>query len=299
MNLVGSEFLDPEILAQLPNLELRAKRLMESIFVGYHKSPRFGYSVEFADHREYVPGDDLRTVDWRVWARKNRYYVKRFEMESQLKATILLDVSKSMDFGDGKWTKLNYGSTLAATLAYILVHQHDMAGLVTFDRAVRDYLPPGGSRAHLRTMLHVLGKVSPGPTTDTARVCHHLAETIKARGMIVLISDLLDDEDEVLNALRHFQHKKHDVAVFHVLDRAELELPYEELSNFVEIESGRRVAADPGTFRAEYQSRVAAFCAKLREGCHQTNIDYHLVPTTKPIETTLVDFLMFRARRSR
>lgn len=299
MGLIGSRFLDPQILAQLPSMELRARRLVEGVFVGYHKSPQFGYSVEFADHREYVPGDDLRTVDWRVWARKNKYYVKRFEMESQLKASMLLDVSRSMDFGEGKWTKLGYASTLAATLAYLLVHQNDMAGLVTFDTAIRDYLPPRGSRLHLRTILHVLDSVTPGPATNVARVCHDLAETIKARGMIVLISDLLDNEDEVIHALRHFQHKKHDVIVFHVLDDGELNLPYEELSNFIDVESGRRVAVDPATFRKVYQARVSAFCEKLRTACQQSNIDYQLTPTSRPIEVALSEFIRFRLRRSR
>ena len=297
--LVGSRFLDPEVLARLPDMELRAKRLVQGVFVGYHKSPQFGYSVEFADHREYVHGDDLRTVDWKVWARRNKYYVKRFEMESQLKATIILDVSKSMDFGEGKWTKLSYGSTLAATLSYMLIHQNDMAGLVTFDREIQAYIPPRGNRAHLRMLLHVLGNVQPGPYTNVARVCHHLAETIKARGMIILISDLLDNEDDIIQSLRHFQHRKHDVIVFHIMDDSELNLPYEELSNFVDVESGRRVAVDPSTFRGTYRERVSSFCAKVREACLKTNIDYHLVTCSQPIEQVITQFLTFRARRSR
>ena len=298
-SVVGSRFLDPAVLAQLPNIEVRARRLVEGLFVGYHKSPQFGYSVEFADHREYVHGDDLRTVDWKVWARRNKYYVKRFEMESQLKATILLDTSRSMDFGAGRVSKLFYGSTLAATLAYLLIHQNDMAGLVTFDRQVRSYLPPRGSRAHLRLILHVLGATTPGETTNVAAVCHHLAETIRMRGMIILISDLLDEESAVLHALRHLQHKKHDVVVFHLLDEAERELPYEELANFRDLESGRRVAVDPATFRATYRQRVEEFCTRLREGCRQTNIDYHLIGCAQPLENVLTTFMRFRLRRSR
>ena len=298
-SVVGSRFLDPAVLTQLPSLELRAKKLVEGVFVGYHKSPQFGYSVEFADHREYVHGDDLRTVDWKVWARKDKYYVKRFEMESQLKATIVLDVSKSMAFGAGRWTKLTYSSMLAATLAYLIIHQNDMAGLVTFDREIRSYVPPRGSRAHLRLLLHILDTVVPGPATNVAQVCHQLAETIKARGMIILISDLLDDEDAVIHALRHFQYQRHDVIVFHVLDEAELELPYQELANFVELESGRRVAVDPATFRRTYQERVGAYCAKVKAGCRQTAIDYRLVSSAEPIERVLTEFLQFRAKRSR
>jgi uncharacterized protein (DUF58 family) len=299
MKIVGSRFLDPALLAKLPNLEIAAKKLVKGTFVGYHKSPDFGYSVEFVDHREYAAGDDLRTVDWRVWARKDKYYVKRFEMESQLKATIILDGSKSMDFGDGKLTKLEYGSYLSATLAYTLIHQNDMAGLVTFDSQVRAYIPPRGSRQHLRLMLHTLGNLKPGPATNIPNVCHHLAETIKTRGMIILISDLLDDTEKVIEALQHFQHKKHDVIVFHLLDDAELDLPYAELSNFRELETASRLAIDPATFRGTYRERVTEFCARLREGCLQTNIDYHLIRTSQPIESVLSSYFAFRARRTR
>ncbi|HUW34037.1 MAG TPA: DUF58 domain-containing protein [Planctomycetota bacterium] len=327
MPIEGSQFLDPDILRQLPNMELIAKRLVESVFVGYHRSPYFGFSVEFADHREYVHGDDLRTVDWKVWARKNRYYVKRFEMENELKATIILDTSRSMDYGTGKLTKLQYGSYLAATLAYLLMQQNDMAGLVTFDDAIHHYIPPRGSRAHMRAILKALGSVKPGPATNVARVCHDLAETIKTRGMIILISDMLDGgtngrngqaradgnpppaptngngngsgTGEAVHALRHFQHRKHDVIVFHVLDDSELDLPFDELSNFRDLESGQRIAVDPATFRKVYRQRVQSFVNDLRQECVQTNIDYKLVRTSMPIEAVLTEYLHFRARRSR
>ena len=299
MQTTGSRFLDPDILKQLPNMELRAKRLVESIFVGYHKSPYFGYSVEFADHREYVQGDDLRTVDWKVWARKNKYYVKRFEMESQLKATLVVDTSKSMDYGTGKLTKLEYASYLAATIVYLLMRQNDMGGLVTFDDQIRRRLPPGGSRAHLRQVLHALDNVQPGPATNVAKVCHDLAETIKARGMIIVISDLLQEPSEVIGALRHFQHRKHDVIVFQILDDSELDLPFAELSNFRDLESGQRVAVDPATFRHTYRERVRAFCDELRQGCLQTKIDHVLTRTSQPLETVITDYLSFRTRRSR
>lgn len=299
MSLVDTRFLDPEVLAKLPNLELVARRLVEGMFVGYHKSPQFGYSVEFVDHRDYVAGDDLRTVDWRVWARKDKYYVKRFEMESQLKGTILLDTSRSMEFGEGSRAKLAYGSMLAASLAYMLIHQSDMAGLVTFDSKVNYYIPPRGSRTHLRSILHALGTVQPGPATNVSHVCHHLAETILSRGMIIVISDLLDDTDEVLNGLRHFQHKKHDVIVFQLLHDDELDLPYQELANFKDLESGYRLAIDPAVFRSIYRQRVADHCRQLKEGCQKTNVEYHLVRTSQPLEPVLRNFVMFRARRAR
>ncbi|MDA1138931.1 MAG: DUF58 domain-containing protein [Planctomycetota bacterium] len=299
MPVGDSHYLDPDILRQLPNMELLARRLVEGLFVGYHKSPFFGYSVEFVDHREYVRGDDVRNIDWRVWARKNKYYIKRFEMESQLKAQIILDTSKSMDYGEGRLTKLQYASYLAASLVYMVIHQNDMAGLVTFDGEIKTYLPPRGSRSHMRAILKVLENVQPGPATNVPQVCHHLAETMKARSMVILISDLLDDEEEIINALRHFQHRKHDVVVFHVLDDSELDLPFEELSNFRDLESGRRVAVDPATFRGEYRNRVSEFCESLKSGCRQTDIDYMLLRSSAPIETALTEYLHFRARRSR
>jgi len=299
MKLVGSKFLDPEILSKIPNLELVARRLVEGVFVGYHKSPQLGYSVEFVDHRDYVAGDDLRTVDWRVWARKDKYYVKRFEMESQLKATILLDTSKSMDFGEGRISKLTYGSIMAASLAYLVIHQNDMAGLVTFDKKIQSYIGARGSRTHLRAILHTLGNVQPGPSTNVGEVCHHLAETILSRGMIIVISDLLDDPESLLHGLRHFQHKKHDVCVFHVLDDAELDFNYTEIANFRDIESGGRLAVDPPAFRATYKSRLDQYLTKLRDGCQHSGIEYNLVRTSRPIEKTLADYITFRSRRSR
>jgi uncharacterized protein (DUF58 family) len=299
MKIVGSRFLDPEVLAKLPNLELAARRLVEGLFVGYHKSPSFGYSVEFMDHREYVAGDDLRTVDWRVWARKDKYFVKRFEMEAQLKGTILLDTSRSMDFGERKLTKLAYGSYVAASLAYLLIHQNDMAGLVTFDSDVRHFLPARGGRTHLRQILHALSTVTPGPATDVPAVCHRLADRIASRGMIVVISDLLDDPARVLLALQKFQHKKHDVVVFHVMDDAEIDLPYQEIANFRDVESGRHLAVDPGAFRGTYTARVNEFLREVREGCRHSNVDYHLCLTSAPIEAVLGQYLAFRAGRSR
>ncbi len=298
MKIVGSQYLDPAVLARLPNLEFAARRLVDGAFVGYHKSPKFGYSVEFVDHRDYARGDDPRSIDWKVWARKDKYYVKRYEMESQLKATVLLDVSRSMDFGEGALTKLAYGSYLAASLCYMVIHQNDMAGLVTFDERIRSFIPARGSRAHLRAVLSALGSVKPGPKTDVGKSCHHLAETIGARGMVIVISDLLDDPESVLSGLRHFQHKKHDVIVFHLLDDAELDFGYDELANFRDVEGGERVAVDPATFREEYRARIGGFCSELKEGCRKSAIDYVAVRTSTPIEKTLGDYIRFRARRS-
>lgn len=294
------QYLDPEILARLPkNIELIAKRLVQGLFVGYHRSPYFGSSVEFGDHRQYYPGDELRMMDWRVWAKHDRYCVKRFMMESQLKATILLDCSTSMDFTGGGLTKLQYGCYLAASLCYLIIHQNDMAGLVSFDDAIRDYLPPRGSRSHMRLILHALERLKTGPQTNVGRTCHHLAETMRSRGMIIVISDLLDDPDEVVRGLQHLHSARHDVIVFQLLDNAELTLPYRELCDFEDLEAGGSTPVDPIAFRQEYMSRVEEFCGRLRQGCIRSNIDYVRVNTSEPIEKMLFNYLVFRARHSR
>ena len=293
------DIFDRDTLARIGRLTLRARRVVEGIRSGAHRSPLHGASVEFAEHKEYTPGDELRHIDWKLFGKSDKYYVKRFEMEAQLKATIILDSSKSMDFGDGKLTKLQFGSYLAATLAYLLIHQNDMAGLVNFDSQIRTYIPPRGSRQHLRLILHALSQITPGPATNVPAVCHHLAGTIKSRGMIILISDLLDDTEKIMHALRHFQHQKHDVIVFHTLDDSELELPYQELANFRELETGTRVAVDPASFRSTYKSRVNEFCSGLREACLKSNIDYNLVRTSTPIETVVTNYFQFRSRRAR
>ena len=296
----GHQYLDPQILAHLPkNIELIARRLVQGMFVGYHRSPHFGSSVEFADHRQYYAGDELRTVDWRVWAKHDRYYVKRFVMESQLKATILMDCSTSMDFSGDGLSKLEYGCYLAASLCYLIVHQHDMAGLVTFDDSIRDYLPPRGSRSHMRLILHALERLRTGPQTNVGRICHHLAETMRARGMVILISDMLDEPDEILRGLRHLRSAKHDVIVFQLLDDFELTLPYRELSDFEDMETGRSTPVDPLAFRRDYIGRIEEFCSRLREGCIRSNIDYLRVNTSEHIERMLFNYLVFRAKHSR
>ena len=294
------QYLDPHILAHLPkHIELIAKRLVQGLFVGYHRSPYFGSSVEFADHRQYYPGDELRTMDWRVWAKHDRYCIKRFMMESQLKATILLDCSTSMDFRSDGLSKLEYGCYLAASLCYLIIHQNDMAGLVSFDDSIRDYLPPRGSRVHMRSILHALERLKTGRQTNVARICHHLAETMRARGMVIVISDLLDEPDEIIRGLRHLRSARHDIIVFQLLDNAELTLPYRELSDFEDMEAGGSTPVDPIGFRQDYISRIEEFCARLREGCVHSNIDYVRVNTSEPIEKMLFNYLVFRARHSR
>ena len=291
------QYLDPHILAHLPkNVELIAKRLVQGMFVGYHRSPFFGTSVEFADHRQYYPGDELRTMDWRVWAKHDRYCIKRFMMESQLKATILLDCSTSMDFRSNGLSKLEYGCYLAASLSYLIIHQNDMAGLVSFDDTIRDYLPPRGSRAHMRSILHALERLKTGPQTNVARICHHLAETMRARGMIILISDLLDtDYTRPLRVLS----QRHDLTAITLSDPRESELPDVGFIQLRDAETGHQVLVDTSDarLREQFAGNQRAAAEARSEGLRRLGVDEIRIDTTRSYIEPLVRHFRSRARR--
>ena len=291
----ASRFLDPRILNQLPNLELIARRLVHGMFIGYHRSPYYGFSVEFADHREYVPGDEIKTLDWKVFGKTDRFYVKRFEMESNLRCFCLLDVSASMDYSGEGITKLEYGSYLAASLAYLMMRQHDQTGLVTFDREVRDLIPARGSRKHLRLLLDHIGKAQPGPATDVPAVLHELAERLPRRSLLVLISDGFGCLEELEPALQHLRFRRHEVIFFHTLDPYELELPHGALSDFQDAETGQRLPVDPLVDRPGYLERFNSFRETVRQSCHKTQTDYVLANTGEPIEKLLFRYLLQRA----
>ncbi|MBI2191153.1 MAG: DUF58 domain-containing protein [Planctomycetes bacterium] len=291
----GSRFLDPKILTQLPDIELIARRLVHGMFIGYHRSPYYGYSVEFADHREYTQGDDVRKIDWKVWGKSDRYFIKRFEMESNLRCFCILDTSASMDYAGDGITKLEYGCFLAASMAYLMMHQHDQVGLVTFDRQVRDLVPARGNRAHRRLLLDRLAKIRPGPGTDVPSILHELAERLPQRALLVVISDCFGSPEAISHAFEHLRFRKHDLILFHTLDRYELELPYEALSDFVDAESGRRLPVDPLVDRPGYLERITRFQQDMREACHKNQMDYVLANTSEPIEKMLFQYLLRRA----
>lgn len=292
---LGSHFLDPRILNQLPDIELIARRLVHGMFIGYHRSPYYGYSVEFSDHREYTQGDDIRKLDWKVFGKSDRYFIKRFEMESNLRCYCLLDVSSSMNFSGEGITKLEYGCYLAASITYLIMCQHDQAGLVTFDHKVRDLLPARGSRAHRRLILDRLARIQPGPATDLPAILHELAERLPRRGLIVIISDCFGSPEALSHALEHLRFRKHDLILFQTLDRYELELPYSALADFVDAESGRRLPVDPLVDRPGYLERINRFQQAIREGCHKNQMDYVLASTSEPIERMLFQYLVRRA----
>jgi uncharacterized protein (DUF58 family) len=290
-------FLDPAVVARIATLELRARTIVEGFLSGLHRSPLKGFSVEFAEYRQYLPGDDLSTIDWKVYARSDRYYVKKYEEETNLRAHLLLDVSRSMTYGSGAMTKREYGSCLAASLAYLMNRQRDAAGLVTFDEQILGWLPPSIRPGHLRALLVTLDHLPPGARTNAGRPLHQLADALAKRGMVVLISDLLDEPARVIDGLKHFRFRGNDVLVFHVLDRAELTFPFDRAVTFRDLETGEEVMASPTDVREEYLAGIQGLIETYRRELCSVGIDYHLVDTSEPLDRALLSYLAVRGRR--
>ena len=291
-------YVRPEVLARLGRLNLVARAVVEGFVTGLHRSPYHGFSVEFSEHRPYVPGDDPAHLDWLALARTDRYYIKKYEEETNLKATLLLDTSSSMAFRSEGLSKLEYGCYLGASLAFLMVRQQDSVGLTTFGEKVEHFIPPRSTPTHLNLLLRTLEglKVGEGVRTDIAGAFHLLAERIRRRGMIVIISDLLDDPRQVIRALSHFRHKKHEVLVFHVLDRHELDFPYRRLTDFLDMEDRRRLQVDPAYVREEYRRQMSEFIATYKRECAAHDIDYILTDTSVPYDFMLFSYLNKRLR---
>jgi uncharacterized protein (DUF58 family) len=291
-------YLDPEVLARLGSINVVARQVVEGFITGLHRSPHRGFSVEFSEHRPYAPGDEPRHLDWVAYAKTDRYYVKQHEQETNLRCHILLDCSASMNYAGrrGALTKLEYGSYLAATLAYLMARQQDVVGLVAFDDQVRLHMPPGGAPSHINELCRRLEMLEPGAETDVAKPFHDLAEMIKRRGLIVIISDLYDDEDEVVRALQHFRHRRHGVIVLHVLDPAELEFPFRKLTQFVDLETDDRYQVDPKAVREHYLADLRAFIDRYKKACSDSDSEYVLADTSVPYDFLLRSYLARRQR---
>ena len=297
---VQYKYLDPEALSRMKNLTLAARQVVEGFFSGMHKSPHKGFSIEFAEHREYTPGIDPKHIDWRVFGRRDKLYVKQYEEETSLRCYILLDKSASMGYkSDGtKLTKLEYGSYLAASLVYLMTFQHDGAGLITFDSAIRDRIPPRQGTGHLRLLMDKLEHTTPGGETSLSKTFHELAETIKRRALVIIISDLFDDPDALVGALKHFRHQKHEVIVIQTLDPAEVTFPFDDITRIEDMENNREVLSDPRAFRKEYLEELAKFLDKVRGGCNSSQIDYVLAQTDKRFDMFLGTYLARRQAMS-
>jgi uncharacterized protein (DUF58 family) len=289
-------FLDPATLARLGSLELKARTVVEGFLSGLHRSPFKGFSVEFAEYRQYLPGDDLSTIDWKVYARSDRYYVKKFEEETNLDCHLLLDVSASMGYASGGISKLRYGSMLAACLAYLMSRQRDAVALTTFDDEITAMLPPSARPGHLRSLLLTLDSLSLGSRTDVSKPLHLLADGIRKRGLVVLISDLLDEPERVVDGLRHFRFRGSDVVVFHLLDPAELTFPFERAARFRDIELGDELMAVPSVVRQQYLDALNQAVDRYRQDLGAAGIDYQLIDTSIPLDFALMSYLSTRGR---
>jgi uncharacterized protein (DUF58 family) len=294
--------LDPKVLDKIEGLDLKARLIVEGYISGLHKSPFRGFSVEFAEHREYVPGDDIRFLDWKVFGRSDRLYIKRYEDETNLEATLVVDVSTSMTYQGASTahTKLEYARWAAAALAYLITQQQDAVGLCLFDDRVRKSLPTGNNPLHLKNVIGALDQAASSPGTVVGKALKELAETLKRRGLVLLFSDLLDDAHAIAQGLEALRHRGHELVVFHVLDRDETTFPFERLSRFHDLEGPTDVIADPEALRTAYLAEVADFQRRIRRTCHANRIDYVPLDTSEPLGTTLAAYLARReARRGR
>ena len=290
-------FLDPAIVARIGSLELIARTIVEGFLVGLHRSPFQGFSVEFSEYRQYLPGDDPTTIDWKVFARSDRYYVKKFEEDTNLECYLLLDVSASMGYGSHPVFKLQYGAYLAASLAYLMHRQRDGVGLTLFDDRVVESVAVGTRVGHLRGLLATLGQAAVGERSDVAMPLNQLAARMTRRGLVVLISDLLDDPAGIIDGLKHLRFRGSEVLVFHTLDPFELTFPFEHAARFADLETADEVLAVPAQVRELYLEQIQALVERYRRELRLANIDYHLVDTARPLDTALLAYLSTRGRR--
>lgn len=287
-------FLDPRILSRIAPMELRARAVVEGFIAGLHRSPFKGFSVEFAEYRQYTPGDDIRNVDWKTYARTDRYYVKEFEDETNLHSFILLDRSASMGYRSDGLSKLEYASYLAAALAFFISRQSDGVGLITFDSQVTHFIPARSRPAHIYAILSRLEQLEPGSGTDMGKPLHELADTLSRRGLVIVISDLLDDPARTMDALEHFRFKGHDVIVFHIVHPDELNFPFTDTTRFEDPETGERLVSVPTVVRDQYMEVFRRFIDENRTGCARIRVDYDMLDIGRPLDYALFTYLARR-----
>jgi uncharacterized protein (DUF58 family) len=291
--------LDPQTLAKIKGLQLRAQHIVEGFVVGLHRSPYHGFSIEFAEHREYASGDDLRYVDWKVFGRTDKYYLKQYEDETNLIVYLVLDVSESMSYrsADSPLSKLEYAQCLAAAMAWLVLQQQDAVGLVTFDDQIRSWIRPSGNPSHLQTLMHAMDTTAATKKTATGPIFHELAERFTDRGVVIVLSDFFDDVSSVMAGLKHFRYRRHDVVLFHALDVAEVEFPFNQPTLFKGLEEFPEVLADARSLRRAYLSEFNDFLTSLKAGCRGLGMDYQEMRTDRGFDLTLVPYLATRMAR--
>ena len=295
----AADLLDPEAIARADALGLHARYVVEGYMAGEHKSPYRGFAIEFAQHREYSPGDDVRHIDWKVNARTDRLFIKQYEQETNYVANILLDGSESMTYGSGQHTKLQYGKMIAAVLSYLILHQRDAVALGIFDEGMRDYAPRSDNRSTLHTLMARLAAFEGEQATDIARNLHDMALQTRRKGIFVLISDFFDEEEAVMEGIQHLRFGGHEVIVFHTLDPFELEFPFNGLVEFDGLEKIPKILTRPAEIRRTYQREIESFQRRIREGFEKNGVHYVRVDTSKPLASVLSDYLSFRLRTAK
>jgi uncharacterized protein (DUF58 family) len=292
------KYLRPEVIRQVARLDLRAKFIVEGFLSGLHASPFQGFSVEFSEHRKYVPGDDLKDLDWNVYAKTDKYYLKKFQAETNVTGYLVMDLSASMAYTyRQELTKFDYAICLAAALGYLMIHQQDPVGLVTFDTRIQASLPPRSKRTQLGTILSILANLKPSGSTDVAACIHQLASMIRGKSLIMIFSDLLTDAAPVMESLHHLRHRGHDIILFHILDEAEVQFPFEGLIEFTDVETPDHMTLDAKGMRADYLQAVQEFRATYRSECARANIDYVATDTSVGFDKALMEYLVQRQRR--
>ena len=287
------KYLDPAIVAKLDNMAIRARLVVEGYLIGQHKSPYHGFSVEFAEHRAYGHGDETRHIDWKLYGKTDRYYVKRFEEETNLRSYILLDTSQSMQFGSNK---IDYASYLAAALTHLMLNQRDGMGLVLFDEKIKKFIPPRAAPSHANIIMKALENIQSGNDTHIRTMLDQMADRIKKRGLVILISDLMDDPDQVLMGLNHFRHNKQEMIVFHLMDRQELNFDFDERTQFKDMETGEMITTDPWHIRSAYQNMIKSFQKIYLTGCRNQRIDFVPLYTDQPLDIALNEYLNKRQK---
>ena len=296
---VYKQYMNASTINKIDNLFLRARLVVEGFIIGMHKSPYHGFSVEFSEHRPYGYGDQIKYIDWKLWAKTDRFYIKQFEEETNLKCHLILDKSSSMGYGSVDLTKFEYSKNLAAALIYLMIKQQDAVGLTTFDEKIDLSIKPKSKISHLNSLLTAMHNSKTGGETNISALLHTLAESINKRGLIILISDLLDDEENIMKGLRHFRHKGHEVIIFHIIDPKEKNLDFDENINFIDIENEDNLIVDSRQIKKDYIKSFQQFCDYYKSKCLQNNIDYVALDTTSPLDISLMQYLIKRMQISK
>ena len=291
-----NKYLSTDIISNISSLSLKARLLVEGLIVGMHKSPYHGFSVEFSEHRSYNPGDEIRNIDWKIWGKTDKYFVKEYEEETNLLSHIILDQSSSMSYSSTSITKLEYAKTLAASLAYLMLKQQDGVGLTLFDSKIRAHIAPKSKSNHINSLFKVMEESIPGPDTKIGDILHLSAESIKKKGLVIIISDFLDDLESIISGIKHYRYKGHEVILFHIIDDQELNLNFDERIEFIDLETNETIVTDPWHIKDDYQAGVKQFCNNLKVNCRKNKVDYTLLNTNQPIEEALFDYLLKRRK---